>query len=568
MRHRTAVLRQVLIGFLATVVAAVGLGVPASAAVSRSPSPYIVKGTDAPAGAWPWIAVLLVQDPAQPGSYFQYCDASLIAPSWVLTAAHCVTGGAPAKPDKIIIGRQTPSASDGDINSAVQVIVHPSWNPSTTENDLALIRLAHPSPQTPLPLIRHEQDALWVPGATAEVIGFGDTNPSVSPSEPATLQQAPQQILADSACAAAYAGGGFVSASMVCATNTPQTPCFGDSGGPLMAGDGAGGWRQIGVVSHGSDPCGQAPPVYTRLASEIDWIYPTISDPVSRLFGSDRVATAIAASQSSFPAAAAANAAVLANFQSFADALPGTPLAVAKHGPLLLTPGTGIDGRVESELARVLPGGSTVYVLGGAGVMSSAIDSRLGQLGYTVVRYGGTNRFQTATIIADQGLGNPATVVEATGLGRGRAGEGQAGGAVLLTNGSTQAAETAQYLTAHPPTARFALGGPAAAADAAATAIVGGDRYATSALVAQQFFANPTTVGVASGLTFPDALSGGAHIGSQGGPILLIPSTGLIVASVKGYLQSVAPAVTRAFLYGGPSAVSIDLAEDVGSAIT
>jgi hypothetical protein len=83
-----------------------------------------------------------------------------------------------------------------------------------------------------------------------------------------------------------------------------------------------------------------------------------------------------------------------------------------------------------------------------------------------------------------------------------------------------------------------------------------------------QFFTNPTLVGVASGLTFPDALSGGAHIGGQGAPILLVPSTGLIAGSVKSYLQSVAATVTRAFVYGGPSAVSIDLAEDVGSAIT
>src|SRR5439155_23317553 len=129
--------------------------------------------------------------------YFQFCDAALIAPSWLATAAHCVTDGAPPI-DKVIIGRQSPSATNGDVNDADQVIVHPSWNPTSEENDLALVHLAHPSPQAVLPLIRHEQGALWVPGRSAEVIGFGDTDPNNSPSEPSTLQQAPQTFLADS----------------------------------------------------------------------------------------------------------------------------------------------------------------------------------------------------------------------------------------------------------------------------------------------------------------------------------------------------------------------------------
>ena len=562
---------RVFIGLLAATVAGAGLATPASA-VTGPTSTYIINGTDAPAGAWPWIAVLL-QNSGTPGSYFQYCDGALIAPSWIATAAHCVSGDAPAKPDKIIIGRQSNTATNGDVNDATQIIIHPAWNPSTTENDLALIHLAHPSPQTPLPLIRHEQGALWVPGSNAEVIGFGDTDPNHSPSEPSTLQQAPQKILADSDCAAAYAGANaFVSASMVCTAMTPQTPCFGDSGGPLMVGDGVG-WREVGVVSHGAQTCGSSPPVYTRLESEIDWVYGTINEPVTRLFGSDRVATAIAISQRSYPAADSAGAAVLANYQSFADALPGTPLAAAKGGPLLLTPGDALDSRVEAELGRALPSGATVYVLGGAGAISAAIDTRLTQLGYVVVRYGGDNRFQTATIIADQGLSNPATVFEATGLGfadalSGGAAAAEAGGAVLLTNGSAQAADTAAYLSAHTPTTRYALGGPAASADPGATAIAGADRYQTSALIAQRFFSGPTVVGIASGATFPDALAGGAFSAQQHAPVVLVPPAGLIVASVKSYLQSQAATVARAFLYGGPSAVSIDMADDVGSAIT
>jgi hypothetical protein len=38
--------------------------------------------------------------------------------------------------------------------------------------------------------------------------------------------------------------------------------------------------------------------------------------------------------------------------------------------------------------------------------------------------------------------------------------------------------------------------------------IAGGDRFATSALVATQFFYDPAIVGIATGYNFPDALSG------------------------------------------------------------
>src|SRR5579884_1700253 len=84
---------------------------------------------------------------------------------------------------------------------------------------------------------------------------------------------------------------------------------------------------------------------------------------VTRLSGADRIATAIAVSTNAFPSHA--TAAVLARSDDFADALAGTPLAVAKNAPLLLTPPTTLDARVSAELQRVVPAGGTVYLLGG-----------------------------------------------------------------------------------------------------------------------------------------------------------------------------------------------------------
>src|SRR6185437_16107472 len=128
----------------------------------------------------------------------------------------------------------------------------------------------------------------------------------------------------------------------------------------------------------------------------------------------------------------------------------------------------------------------------------TSIDSELTQLGYTVTRYFGDNRFATAVDVADA-LGDPGTVLLATGtnfpdaLAAGPA-AAHLGGVVLLTGGSQLPPATAAYLAAHPGTV-YAIGGPAATAAPTATAVFGSDRYATAADVAARFFASPSGVG-------------------------------------------------------------------------
>jgi hypothetical protein len=114
-------------------------------------------------------------------------------------------------------------------------------------------------------------------------------------------------------------------------------------------------------------------------------------------------------------------------------------------------------------------------------------------------------------------------------------------------------------LAQHPADTRYALGGPAAAADPKAHPLVGTDRYDTSVQVAKTFFPSGTTFGAADGLAFPDALSGGVQIGSLGGPMLLIPPIAPGSASVLAYLATRVTATTSAFVYGGPSAVSPEM---------
>lgn len=294
----------------------------------------------------------------------------------------------------------------------------------------------------------------------------------------------------------------------------------------------------------------------------------TVAGSVARLSGSDRFGTAVAVSKAEFPTGGA-GAVVLARGDDYPDALVGAPLAAANNAPLLLTTGSSLPAGIKAEIQRVLAPGKTVYILGGPNAVPASIATELSGLGYVVTRYSGANRFATAVKVADA-LGDPNVVLLATGtnfpdaLTAGVAAV-ESAGVVLLTNGSTLPAETSAYLSAHPGTA-YAIGGPAAAADPSAEAIVGADRFETGADVAKRFFGGPSEVGIATGLSFPDALSAGALLGHRAAPLLLV-GTSSVPGSVTSYLTAVKGTVTDGFVIGGPNTVNQSVADAINTTL-
>jgi len=292
---------------------------------------------------------------------------------------------------------------------------------------------------------------------------------------------------------------------------------------------------------------------------------------LTRVAGSDRIASSILISQTGFPTNLSATAVVLARADDFADALAGTPLAAHFPGPLLLTPTNGLTPALRTEIQRVLPAGRTVYLLGGTDAITPAVAADLQLLGFNPVRVAGVDRYDTAVKIANL-LGDPPTLFEADGtnfpdgLSAGPA-AALSHGAVLLTAGHTQAPETAAYIAAHATDARYAIGGPAAAADPTAQALVGADRYATSIAVARELFASPGLVDIASGANFADALSGGPVAGVQGAPMILVAPDGPLPGPVQAYFNRYSNTVLSAFLYGGTSAVSTSVAKEIAQAL-
>src|SRR5262249_41639261 len=123
-------------------------------------------------------------------------------------------------------------------------------------------------------------------------------------------------------------------------------------------------------------------------------------DTVLRLAGDNRFATSTAVSQFYWATTGDGaehrqppQARVLSRSDTSAEALGGWALAAAKQGPLLLTTPASLNTDTATEITRVLPAGSTVYLLGGTGAISQAVEDEITALGYPTKRLSGASRY-------------------------------------------------------------------------------------------------------------------------------------------------------------------------------
>jgi secreted trypsin-like serine protease len=208
------------------------------------------------------------------------CTGTVVAPTLILTAGHCAedtkTGVVnPASGYRVLIGGVGAAGVQRQVLSVFAVIVYDGFNRRTADGDAALLVLSAPTAAPEITVPTSSQGGELQAGTTALIAGWGRTyyeqqRPTEQLRSADTVVQGPRWCSRNARP--------FYVGSEICTIDPPsyQTGgCLGDSGGPLLAPQGAGGELvQIGITSHGYGKCStRRPSVFTGVEPIAGWLH-------------------------------------------------------------------------------------------------------------------------------------------------------------------------------------------------------------------------------------------------------------------------------------------------------
>ncbi|XP_017069087.1 trypsin theta [Drosophila eugracilis] len=225
----------------------------------------IVGGVDTTIQAHPYQVSLQTKS----GSHF--CGGSIIAPKFIVTAAHCLQS---KKASKVFVRVGSTLYNEGGRVVAVEdLIYNEKYSSKTMEYDVGVLKLAEEVEESDD--IRYIELAKVTPptGTTAVVTGWGSKCYFWCMTLPKVLQEVYVDIVDWKTCASSeYNYGEIIYDTMVCAYEKKKDACQGDSGGPLAVGN-----TLVGIVSWGYGCASNLlPGVYADVPSLREWIEYTI----------------------------------------------------------------------------------------------------------------------------------------------------------------------------------------------------------------------------------------------------------------------------------------------------
>jgi secreted trypsin-like serine protease len=276
--------QQAICGVLCALLSALAVAGPAEASAGARAS--IVGGTTALSEEWPWAAFILAAD--RKGEGFS-CTGTVIAPTLVLTAGHCIEDIATGR--KTPIGQYVVVTGSRDVRDPAlrqvsrvkRTIPYPNFNRFKVHGDAGLLVLATPTSVPAVALAGPEDAALLAADTPTWIAGWGLSGPLKKLKRTPVLRRGATFVQRRLYCrnhVRVYYPF-FNYSSQLCTITPPGFSigtCHGDSGGPALAFRGDGTPVQIGITSLGAADCDtHLPDIFTR----IDRIYPWVTEQIA-----------------------------------------------------------------------------------------------------------------------------------------------------------------------------------------------------------------------------------------------------------------------------------------------